>query len=100
MMLFEVLSIGTEENPPLEIITRASLFTHSQIVKRRVHALCNESHMRNYRIFSLRKRAFKGTTEVFKMNQTTFALNVDINAMCFMFHPSTIVSGENECSGI
>ena len=34
------------------------------------------------------------------MNQTSFALNVDINTMYFMIHSSTLVSGENACSGI
>ena len=101
-LVFEIISVvdQTEVSPPPDIITRSSLVTPSQIIKLGVYEICDRRNYETYRFTPLRQRALNGVTEVLKKNQTSFALNVDIESISFIFHSSTILSGENICSGI
>ena len=102
-LVFEIISVvedQAEESPPPDIMTRSSLVTSCQKIKLGVYKICTERHHQQYWITPLRQRALNGVIEVFKTNQPSFALNMDIASICFIFHSEAILSGENICSGI
>ena len=48
----------------------------------------------------LRQRSIFGVDEILQTQQITFLLNSDVDRMCFVFHPDTIISGEYDCVGM
>ena len=99
-MVFEIIDVDPAEDSPLEITTRAALFESSQIIKLLVYTICTHQHMQRYRISALRQRAVEKVTEVLKMNEITYALNIHITSIIFIFHADDILSGKYVCSGI
>ena len=98
VFVFQLVEVCLET--PDEIFARHALNRGSQAIKLSLFQVRNVDLEEAHNIAPLRQRAIQDVKEVVKINKKTYALNIDIESICFIFHADSILSGEYDCDGI
>ena len=95
-VVFQLLEVTTDM--PEELFERSALNPNSHILKLSAYELSHS--LSGINIAQLRQRSVRDMKEVVKTNKISYALDIDIESICFIFHAEEILSDKYDCEGI